>query len=151
MTEHADDNSIDHLDLEAPERSASMTLDQIREGGAHLLQVANERLADVQRAMSEGRFMEAVERAQELQSRLHPLAQAENFMSVFASSYLVRATDVHEGMTLRYWGEVTGVRIEDRPVAGDEPCRHVHLSFREHEDVELHATQELVALRDPAA
>lgn len=146
MSDHDHDLDLD-LSGATPERSASLTLDQIREGGQHLVQVARERLMDVEAALGEGRFSEALERTQELIARLHPLAQAEGFISVFAGSYLVRAEQITEGMVLRHWGEVTGARIEDKPVAGDEPCRHVHLTFRDHDDVEIHATQELVALR----
>lgn len=143
------EDDLEHLDFAAPDRSPALTFDQIREGSQQLLVQVRERVAALSVALEEGRFIEAMGRAQEVLHQLAPLAQAENHIGVFASSYLVRAQDVCEGMTLRIWGTVTGVENVAHPVPGEEPCQHVTLSFADHEDVDLHGAQEVVALREP--
>lgn len=52
-------------------------------------------------------------------------------------------------MVVRGWGTVSGTRREEKPVPGDVPCAHIHLSFSEEdqEDVELHATDELMVVK----
>lgn len=140
-------DDLDHLDFTPPERSTALTLDQIRDGAQQMLVMARERVADVSEALAEGQFLNALNRVQELSQLIAPLAHAENSISVFAASFLVRGSEIQEGMTIRGWGEVTGIRIEEVPNAGDDPCVHVHLSFKQHDDVMLHAEQEVVALR----
>lgn len=130
-------------------KNAAHTLDQIRSGGTQLLTVARERLKEVEVALDEGRFQDAAERAQELMQRLAPLANAETFIGAFGESYVVRAEDVTEGVTLRQWGKVSNIEREDVPVPGSDPCVHITLHIEgDDEPKKVHGDQELVALRD---
>lgn len=141
-----EDHDLPELNIEVPERTVALTLDQIREGAQHLVVVARSRLAEVEAAIELGDFQDALTRAQELCSNLGPLATAEAYIGVFASAYLVRAADICEGIELKHWGRVTAVE-HDEHVHGDQPCHHVTLSFENHEDVDLAAEQEVVAVR----
>jgi hypothetical protein len=126
--------------------SPARTFDQIRDGAAQILVVARQRLADCELAITEGRFSDAHDRAQELLARLGPLASAETYLGGFDDSFIVRASDVEEGMLLKGWGRVTGKQIEHKGTPGAE-CVHVLLRFEDGEDRELHAEQEIVAHR----
>lgn len=136
-------------DAGAPERSPAHTLEMIADGGRQLLLVARERLRDIEGALDAGRFEEAMGRAQELMGKLQPLASAEGYMAIFATTFVVRADHIEEGMVLHGLGKVTAVSRHEHPNAGgDGPCIHVALTCEDHEEpVEYHADRELVVLR----
>lgn len=134
------------FDFDIPEASVAQTLDQIREGGQHMVVLARERLTHVEKAIETGSFGEALERAQELCQRLVPLAQAETYIGVFAAHYTVRAADLTEGMELKHWGKITSVQSDER-IHDGEPCHHIVVSFEDRADIDLHAECEVVAVR----
>ena len=138
-----------HFTPGAVERSPATTIDQISDGARQLLLVARQRLADIDTAIQEGQFAEAFGRAQELIGKLQPLAQAETYVGCFASSFIVRANDVQEGMVLHSFGRVTNVNRREHPnPGGDAPCIHVTLTCEEaDEPIEYQADTELLALR----
>jgi hypothetical protein len=139
---------METTDPTAPERSASLTLDQIREGGQSLVLLCQTRMADLSEAIREGRFHDAMGHLQEIGAKLTALAQAENALGSLAESFIIRAEQIEEGMILRGMGTVATVRREEKPVPGDEPCIHLHFTFEgEMPDLEIHAEHEIVVMR----
>lgn len=96
------------------------TLDEIRGGGGKLILLAEDRLEAALRALREGRFDEAMDRAMEAGNRLTSLADAERRLaSLERGSQIVPATEIKEGTHLTGYGEVTEVERVTRP-RGDE-------------------------------
>jgi hypothetical protein len=134
------------------ERSAARSLDQIRQGGQALMLVAKQRLKEIEQALEEGRFIDAMTRAQELVGKLHPLAEAENYLSVFADTFVLRADEVTEGMVLHNVGRVTEVSSRSHDIGEEMPCVHVQLSVEGRDKpVEFPPDRELVISRDAAS
>lgn len=131
------------------ERTPAHTLDQISDGARQLLLMARERMRDVDAALDQGRFSDAYGRAQELIHKLQPLAQAESYVGAFASTFIVRAGEVHEGMILHTFGKVTSIdRHEHDSPGSDGPCVHIKLACESaDEPVEFPAETELIAMR----
>lgn len=92
------------------ERNAAVTLDEIRDGGAKVLTLMRQRLAEVAHALDEGRFADAYERSAELYGGIGPLANAEANLAAQTRSSIVRAEDVEIGMHIGK-GKVTDKEI----------------------------------------
>lgn len=130
------------------ERSPAHTLDQVADGARQLLLISRERLRDIETSLEEGRFSEAFARTQELMGKLQPLAQAETYIGGFASTFIVRAADVHEGMVLHTFGTVTSTERREHNNPGGEPCVHIKLACEHADDLlDFQADAELIALR----
>ena len=90
--------------------NAAETLDKIRAGAqqAHLLAIR--RAEETIECLRNGDFESAFQRVNELQDRVSHLAHALSTLGVFQENHVMRASEVTVGLTLRGWGEVTGVR-----------------------------------------
>lgn len=132
--------------------TASETLERITEGARTLILSTLERLRDAETAVQEGRFREAYHRIQEAAGRVGPLAQAEDGIASVSASYIVRASDIEEGMVLSTWGKVVACERVDIPNPGGPQHTHIRLTVEEPPDpddptIELHEAQEVAVLR----
>lgn len=132
-----------------PERSASLTLDQIREGGQALVTLTQARLADCATAIGEGRFYDALGHINQAAAKLNALAQAESALGGLAEAFIVCAENVEAGMVIRGHGRVTEARRDDVEVAGSDPCVHMYFSIEgEEAELEIHGGSEVVIVRE---
>jgi hypothetical protein len=128
----------------AGETDADVTLDRIREGGTMLIALARQRLTEVEAAIDEGRFADAMRLTAELELKLTPLAYAEDHIAL-RGGMILRAGNLKEGMKVQGFGTVQALtRIEC------EDHFHLDVDFAEHEasPMRLHEKQEVVVQVD---
>lgn len=98
--------------------TAAQTLDVIREGGTRLVMLAVQRLEESQSALAAGHFDKALVRCQEAQGAISQLANAQSSLGVYGRDiYMVRASEVEEGMNICQLGVVTERSVESAPIA----------------------------------
>jgi hypothetical protein len=128
----------------AGETDADVTLDRIREGGTMLIALARQRLTEVEAAIDEGRFADAMRLTAELELKLTPLAYAEDHIAL-RGGMILRAGNLKEGMKVQGFGTVQALtRIEC------EDHFHLDVDFAEPEasPMRLHEKQEVVVQVD---
>lgn len=106
------------------DRNPSVTLDNIRTGGQKMLATARTRLAEVEEALNEGRFVLAKNHCYDLYGKLNTLADAETSLGVLATTSIVRAEDVEVGMLIGA-GPVTDVDVDRHQCHGGGDHEHV--------------------------
>lgn len=94
------------------EKNPAATLDRIRDGGINLVLVTRARIRELQEALDEGRFSDALERLGEAHTALSRLAGAEDTLGKLARSTIVRARDLVEGMLVGP-GPLSEVEVEE--------------------------------------
>lgn len=112
------------------DQNPSVTLDQIRDGGARHVVLANERLRELEDALNSGKFSKAHMVGVELVGKLQALAWAESNLSL-GGGMIVRAKNLEPGMTIIGHGVVS-----ETIVVQETGCdhAHVHIAFENDTD-----------------
>jgi hypothetical protein len=128
-------------------------LDKLPQGAAVLVHVAQDRIDDVSKALSEGRFGDAEHHCQELLHKLRPLSHAEATLGSFADrTSVIRARDLREGMHVYGWGDVKVIELKHCETQGStEQHDHILITIDgEDEPREVADIQELMVQTESA-
>lgn len=122
--------------------TAAETLDRIRQGGANLVLVVNQRLAELSRALDAGKFDEAFAVSSSLHEKLGHLARCEITMGRLAEAHLVKCADIEPGMVIGEAGRIAETGPCDD--CGREGCENIVITFESGAKVTVDRDEEMV-------
>lgn len=104
------------------ERSASLTLDEIREGSLKLLATIHRRMMDLDTAIAKAEFSRAQALAGDLYQKLAPLAMGETALGSLVRASIIRAEEAQVGMHIGS-GKIVAANRDDHDCGG-QACQH---------------------------
>lgn len=111
------------FNVDPDQPSVVKTLDRIRAGSQMTLLRIHSTMAELNKALNEGDFVQAFTLVQHLGGFLSPLAQAHRLLGYIGNGHLVDVADVEIGMSIVGIGRITN--IDDKHCA-DAGCSELH-------------------------